>query len=233
MTEDNGSYEAIEAAAGETSGRRFYRSTTSRVLAGVCGGLAEYWGVDALLVRVIWSLSILLTAGVTLLVYALLAVVIEEESAEHAASKVVRTSEWWQRIRANRPLLLGVTLVVIGLLLLLNAFGLLPVRLEAVWRTVTAFFWPLLLIGLGVLVLLSLRGRGIDWNRLRQMGARLPVRRSRQNRWIAGVCGGLGEYLGVDPMLVRGGWVVLSVFTLAAAGILLYVLAAVMIPEAD
>lgn len=233
MIDDNRSYEAIEAAAGQPPGRRFYRSTTKRLLTGVCGGLAEYWGVDALLVRAVWSLSVLLTAGITLLVYALLAVLIEEESAEHATTKVVRTSERWQRIRANRPLLLGVTLIVVGFLLLLNALGLLPVRLETVWRSVTALFWPLLLIGLGILVLYSLSGRGIDWSRLRQVGARLPVRRSRQNRWIAGVCGGLGAYLDVDPMLVRVAWVVLSVFTLAAAGVLLYVLAVVMLPEAD
>jgi phage shock protein C len=144
-----------------------------------------------------------------------------------------RLYRWWQRIRENRPLLLGAILMLAGLLLLINNFGLLPVRLETIWNGVSALFWPLLLIGLGVVLLFSLNGRGVDWSRVRQFGARLPLRRSRQNRAIAGVCGGLGEYLHVDPALVRIAWVLLSLFTLATVGVLLYALAVVLIPYED
>lgn len=34
--------------------KKLYRSKSNRVLAGVCGGLAEYFNVDATLVRVLW-----------------------------------------------------------------------------------------------------------------------------------------------------------------------------------
>jgi len=44
--------EATEAAA--PTGPRLTRSTTDRKLAGVCGGIAEYFAVDATLVRLIW-----------------------------------------------------------------------------------------------------------------------------------------------------------------------------------
>ena len=45
---------------------------------------------------------------------------------------------------------------------------------------------------------------------------------------ICGVCGGLGEYLGVDPTLVRLLWII---FALAyGAGILAYILACIVIP---
>jgi len=53
--------------------------------------------------------------------------------------------------------------------------------------------------------------------------------RSRKDRMICGVCGGLGEYLGVDPTIVRILWIL---FSLAyGAGILAYILACIVIPE--
>jgi phage shock protein C len=53
--------------------------------------------------------------------------------------------------------------------------------------------------------------------------------RSRKDRMLCGVCGGLGEYLGVDPTIVRILWIL---FSLAyGAGILAYILACIVIPE--
>lgn len=54
--------------------------------------------------------------------------------------------------------------------------------------------------------------------------------RSRDDRVIAGVCGGLGEYLGVDPVLVRIAALVL-VFA-GGAGVVLYLIGWVAMPEA-
>ncbi|MCL2050890.1 MAG: PspC domain-containing protein [Lachnospiraceae bacterium] len=56
--------------------------------------------------------------------------------------------------------------------------------------------------------------------------------RSRTNRSICGVCGGLGEYLGFDPVVVRLLWVVFS-FMSVGMGVLVYFIAAMVIPEAD
>jgi len=41
--------------------KKFYRSTTDRKLSGVCGGLAQYLGVDTTLVRVVTVLAVLFT----------------------------------------------------------------------------------------------------------------------------------------------------------------------------
>ena len=54
--------------------------------------------------------------------------------------------------------------------------------------------------------------------------------RSRKNRIIAGVCAGLAEYLQVDPTIVRLIYVVFTLFSMGA-GILLYLLAWIMVPE--
>jgi phage shock protein C len=57
------------------------------------------------------------------------------------------------------------------------------------------------------------------------------LRRSRTNRIVAGVCGGIAEYLGMDPVLVR---IVMVVLALAGGGgVVLYLLAWVLIPEED
>ncbi|MEI6308252.1 MAG: PspC domain-containing protein [bacterium] len=54
--------------------------------------------------------------------------------------------------------------------------------------------------------------------------------RSRSNRVIAGVCGGLGEFFGIDPVVVRLIWV--AAFFLGGAGLLAYIICALVIPEA-
>lgn len=52
--------------------------------------------------------------------------------------------------------------------------------------------------------------------------------RSRTNKMLAGVCGGIGEYFNIDPTLIRIGWVI---FSTVGAGILAYIVAAIIIPE--
>lgn len=57
--------------------------------------------------------------------------------------------------------------------------------------------------------------------------------RSRTDRRVAGVCGGLAEYLDVDPTFVRLVWIVLSVVPGAIiGGVIAYLLAWIVMPEA-
>jgi len=53
--------------------------------------------------------------------------------------------------------------------------------------------------------------------------------RSRSDRVIAGVCSGLGKYLDVDPVIIRLIWA--ATILLAGAGIFLYIVAWIIIPE--
>lgn len=54
--------------------------------------------------------------------------------------------------------------------------------------------------------------------------------RSANNRILAGVCGGVGEYLDIDPTVVRVVYVLLSLLT-AFAGLLVYIVLWLIIPE--
>ena len=55
------------------------------------------------------------------------------------------------------------------------------------------------------------------------------IYRSRNQRMVAGVCGGIGEYFGIDPTWVRLGFIGLSL--LVGGGLLVYILAAIILPE--
>ena len=60
-----------------------------------------------------------------------------------------------------------------------------------------------------------------------------PLRRSRSNRMIAGVVGGLAKYFGLDPTLARVLYVVGSIISVAFPGILVYLLLWAIIPQGD
>jgi phage shock protein C len=60
-----------------------------------------------------------------------------------------------------------------------------------------------------------------------------PLRRSRRNRVLAGVCGGLAEWLGWDVTLVRILYVAVSVLSVAFPGILVYLVLWLVMPQGE
>lgn len=53
--------------------------------------------------------------------------------------------------------------------------------------------------------------------------------RSNNNKVILGICGGIGEYLNVDPVVVRLLWVIFC--CMGGSGVLAYIVAAIIVPE--
>ena len=62
-------------------------------------------------------------------------------------------------------------------------------------------------------------------------GARAKLRRSVRDRMLGGVCGGLGEYFGIDPVLVRLAFVLTTLA--GGAGVLAYLIVLIAVPSAD
>ncbi|MFA5576036.1 MAG: PspC domain-containing protein [Tissierellaceae bacterium] len=54
---------------------------------------------------------------------------------------------------------------------------------------------------------------------------------SDTDKKISGVCGGIGEYLGIDSTLIRLAWVLLSIPTGGFLGLIAYIIAAAIIPR--
>jgi phage shock protein C len=121
--------------------RRLHRSIQNRVLAGVCGGIAEYYGSDPTAVRLA-VLVIGLFTGIfpMVILYVVAAVIVPEGGTlEPAERSQVGTGG------ASLALVFGAILVLIGLAGVANEW------LRVDWDLA----WPLVLIGLGVTVVVA------------------------------------------------------------------------------
>lgn len=141
--------------------KQLYRSVHNRRIAGVAGGIAEYFGVDPTPIRLLWLLAIIL-GGTGILVYLIAWLVIPEApAAETAESQPANTDnssltepaegrDWFQNHRQTGFTYVGIFLILLGVFFLLNVI--LP------WR-LTRFSWAFLLVALGVLLIIP-RQRG-------------------------------------------------------------------------
>ncbi len=55
--------------------------------------------------------------------------------------------------------------------------------------------------------------------------------KSKTDKMVSGVCGGIASYLNIDPTIVRVVWALVSVFSAAVPGLLVYIICAVVIPD--
>ena len=160
-----------------------YRSRGDRMLAGVAGGLAEMWDADPSLVRIVWALLVILTGGIALVVYIVMALVVPDEDdvvladpavglGDPAAASPAMAREQLRTARREARMARRAArsrdgrgrsgaVVVVGLLfVLLGVWFLIREYLPTVdWD----WFWPAALVGLGVVVLaLALRPESRD-----------------------------------------------------------------------
>lgn len=140
--------------------KKLYRSRRQQVIAGVCGGIGEYFGVDISLIRLGWALLILI-GGTGLLLYIICAIVIPKEPAS-GSETVLRNADGTETVireqaldvepSGSNPFLLiaGLGLMAIGAWTLFTRV--LPIDLI---RELRAFGWPIVLIVIGAAVLYS------------------------------------------------------------------------------
>ena len=69
-----------------TEKRRLYRDTENQKIFGVCSGLSDYFDVDVTLIRVLWLVAVF-AAGTGLLLYLILAIVVEPKNIVMAKAK--------------------------------------------------------------------------------------------------------------------------------------------------
>lgn len=121
---------------------KLYRSRKTRIIAGVAGGLAEYFDFDVTLVRLLWVLAVF-AGGAGVLAYIAAAIIIPEEKDTLGYQEEARVKPekgpHGETARRNAGLLL------IGLGIVLLAYEILP-------RDFMRYSWPLLLIALGLFI---------------------------------------------------------------------------------
>jgi len=134
--------------------KRLHRSSKDRVIAGVCGGLGEYFDLDPVLFRLLFVV-VTLIGGSGVLVYIILWLVIPEDtdtkaSTEETVSKNVKEMKKTGEKVASKldtdqgRLLIGVLLLLVGVFFLVDNF--IPIR---------QFFWPAMIILAGLIVIIK------------------------------------------------------------------------------
>ena len=64
--------------------RRLYKSSGDKMISGVSGGMADYFEIDPVFVRLGWVVSVFLTGGISILLYIVMAIVVPK--GDHGTS---------------------------------------------------------------------------------------------------------------------------------------------------
>lgn len=191
----------------------------------MCGGIAEQLNTDPTWIRLIWAAAAL-WKGMGAVAYVLAVLLIPSEAGPAPAQPAGRR---WR-------ILLGAVLLAGGLgWLLMREFN----RLWF-WMPTGDWWMPALLIAAGVMLMAVRVGAGAPEPAAAPPPAGVEVapappsglRRSRRERMILGVCGGIGVCYGIDPALVRLIWVVGTVLT-DGLGLVVYLLMYLWVPQED
>ena len=68
-----------ETEDGEVTSKKLYRSKTQKMISGVCGGLADYFDIDVSIIRVLWVLGTIISAGIGIVAYIIMYFVFPEQ----------------------------------------------------------------------------------------------------------------------------------------------------------
>lgn len=211
--------------------RRLYRSQKNKVIAGVCGGYAEYFDVDPVIMRLLFVL-LAFFGGSGFLIYIVSMILLPKHPIDVNDLNTVAPSS-----RLNIRYVFGGLLVFFGGMILLSNLG--AFSFMHAWNISWDFIFPILLILFGMAIIYYRQNEQIPESHANAEGGDVPpqqpvaprqLRRSLTDRKIFGVCGGLAEYFSIDPNLSRILYVVLCLAT-GGAGILLYFILALVVPD--
>ncbi len=219
---------------------------------GVCGGIAGFFGLDATLVRIAWVLLTLFGGSGVVLYIAAMIIMPKEDMNTAAVAGGAPPASPSSANGKNNSRFWGILLLVFGAAWLASNFGF------SIWHHWWGFSWdvaiPLVLILAGVAFLFGGRAyltspsamadaTAADQERAgagqagpsgtTAPGSPPPVRsklyKSRTEKKLLGVCGGLGDYMQVDPVIVR---LVFVMAALASFGIVAvaYIVLGIVVP---
>ena len=148
--------------------KRLYRSRKNRMLGGVCGGIAEYFEIDPVIVRLI-AVALFFVGGSAVLAYIIALIIIPYEpfeitagqsrdgAAENQSATVGAASAPAETPRSatneSIPLFLGILLIIIGGLFLMHNLPFFSPFYHQIRWYVRDFFWPSILIVFGVFLI--------------------------------------------------------------------------------
>ena len=108
--------------------RRLYKSPGDKMISGVSGGMAEYFEIDPVFVRLGWVASVFLTGGVSILIYIIMIIVVPKmdytpattaDPGQEGGEPALESDETERQRRERNRYFLGIGLVLAGVALLL------------------------------------------------------------------------------------------------------------------
>lgn len=121
--------------------KKLTKSRSDKVIFGVCGGLAEYFNIDATLIRIVWFILGLVSFGTAGIAYLISGVIIPEDDGYIYQDGDNPTPN------KNNTLIVGIGLILLGSYLMIKIIN--P-RLLSFSR-----YWPVLLIILGLYIIFN------------------------------------------------------------------------------
>jgi len=192
--------------------RRIYRSQEDRIIAGVCGGFAEYLSIDPTIVRLVW-IFFTIFGGMGILAYIFSIILISEN--DHSKVKEIKTDDDYD----EKLVLWGVVIIIVGLLLFFQNRSMVGMIWHAVSGNWFNILFAICLIGFGIYILLNRNDDKISLSNLRISGLYL----SETDKKLGGVCGGIAKSINIDSTIIRLIWVLGSLLS-AGIGIVLYII---------
>lgn len=147
MDKNDGSYIKTRA---EFESKKLFRSANDRLIAGIAGGLGNYFDIDSNVIRLIF-IFLTFFGGSGIILYLILWLIIPAEntttpSEQRVNENMEEMKNKAQQFTGDSRFLLGLIILLVGFALLLSNFG--------IFNFFDLFkFWPLLLIALGLAVL--------------------------------------------------------------------------------
>lgn len=154
--------------------KKLYRSVTDKMVGGVCGGLAEYFDIDPVIVRLIFVLAVIF-GGSGILAYIILWIIIPEkpyfitpfnqtqepqnqtadnpDAEKKSENNQFNMSYQFQKSESKKSIYAGAFLILLGGIFLLDNF---------VPHFHFGDFWPVVLIGLGIAIILNARNKSVN-----------------------------------------------------------------------
>ena len=211
--------------------KRLFKSRTNKIIAGVCGGLAEYFDVDPMIMRILFVL-LAFFGGSGFILYIACWIIMPRQLISLEGQPPQPESS-----ATNARKIFGVVLIAGGAILLFSNLGFFS--FFHIWNISWSFVFPILLILLGMAIIYyrqadraAAPGQPVDAS-----GDQTPpppreyriFRRSSTDKKLFGVCGGLAKYFSIDATLLRLLYIILC-FASFGAGIVLYITLVLLVP---
>ena len=218
--------------------KRLFKSRTNKIIAGVCGGLAEYFDVDPVIMRVLFVL-LAFFGGSGLILYIACAIIMPKRVIDLSGMEAPAESQ-----STNARKLFGIALIIGGAIVLFSNLGLFSFL--HMWDISWSLVFPILLILLGMAIIYYRQAERApaaehpadsQGEQPNDFKAEPPppaapyrtFRRSRTDKKLGGVCGGLARYFSIDSTLFRLLYIILCLASFGA-GIVLYITLVLLVP---